>query len=680
MDNVGTGDPTPYGAASEDAEEVRVTGMSLYDGVRRRRRTRLLVGVAVVVLVAGGGLLAWWFLRDVPEDPALVAGAFASGWAGGSIADVALVDAADDPDAALDELTGGLGAEPPAVEVVEVDDPAADDDPLHTTATLEVTWTVAQGRTWTYETTADLVRAEDELTWSVRWDPTLVHPELAAGLRLRADRTQPERGDVLAADGSAIVTEREVVDVGIQRSRAEDLGTLVDDLTDALSDVLGVEIDAASLRDRVEEAGEDQFVQVVTLRRPDYDQVRERIFPLPGTVFNERTTPLAPSREFARFTLGTVGAVTAEMIEEQPDRYVAGDVAGRGGLQGAYDERLFGTPGVRVLLVGEDAPDDPVLFAEDPVPGESVTVTLDPRVQRAADAAVQGTDHATALAVVRPSDGHVLALANSDEATFDIARTGQLPPGSTFKVVTTAALLSQTDLTPDTSVECPPQTVIDGRPIPNAESQQLGTVPFRTVFANSCNTAFAQLSQDLSPTALQEAGRWFGLGQDPSIGLPAFGGQVPETTGATDLAESAIGQGRILASPLAMARLMGTVAEGRPPPLSLLLEPAPEEDAGTPDALPNGIADTLDRLTRLVVTDGTATSMQDVPGGPVHGKTGTAEFDDEDGNRRTHAWFMGFQGDLAFAVVVTDTDNGFGGELAAPVARDLLTTLADADG
>ena len=68
--------------------------------------------------------------------------------------------------------------------------------------------------------------------------------------------------------------------------------------------------------------------------------------------------------------------------------------------------------------------------------------------------------------------------------------------------------------------------------------------------------------------------------------------------------------------------------------------------------------------------------MAGTPGGPVHGKTGTAEFTAEDGTLRTHAWFVGYQGDLAFAVVVTDTPGAYGGQVAAPVARRLLTTLA----
>lgn len=653
-----------------------MTGMALYDDVTRGRQRRRIAVLLAVVLVGAGGAAAWWFLRPVPDDPRLAASALAAAWGDGEIADAPFVDdAPTDLADAYTALVEGLATGPPDVELGEVTDPAADDDPLTASAELTVTWTLAGDRDWQYDTTADLVRAEDELDWRVVWSPALVHPDLADGVRLQARRTRPARADVLAADGSALVTDREVVDVGIQPARVDDLDQLVADLTGSLDQALGVTLDPAPIAERVRSADENAFVQVVTLREDDYLQVQEAIQPLPGTVFDRRSTPLAPTSDFARHTLGRAGPVTAEMIDEQPDRYVAGDVAGRSGLQAAYDERLFGTPGIEVALVGDGAPDDPVLFSDDAVAGDPVTVTLDEQVQRAADAAVEGTGFATGLAVVRPSDGHVLALANSSEAGFDVARTAQVPPGSTFKLVTTQALLDATDLGPDTTITCPNAVEVGGRTITNAESQELGEVPFRTAFVNSCNTAFVQLSQELGSTALRDAARRFGVGADWSLGLDAFPGEVPETGDEVDLAATAIGQGRSLVSPLAMAGVAATVANGGFPGLSLVLEPDPEDpDAST--ELPQDHATLLQELTRGVVTGGTGTTLDGAPGGPVHGKTGTAEFAGPDGELRTHAWFVGYQGDLAFAVVVTDTPGAYGGDVAAPVARRLLESLA----
>ncbi len=655
-----------------------MTGMSLYDQVDRGRRRIRVIVVAVLAVALVGGVAAWWLLRPVVQDPEVAAAALARAWSQDRIEDAPIAtDPATDVGERYAALVEGLGADPPRVGVVSVAEPG-EQDPLTTTAELEVAWSLGDGREWSYDTVVELRRGEDELEWTVRWQPEVVHPDLAEGLRLERRRTTPPRAEILTVDGAALVANREVVDVGIEPRRTEDVAELVADVTAALADVLDVEIDADDLAQRVADAANDAFVAVVTLREDDYLQVQDRIQPLPGTVFRRRQLPLAPTRDFARFTLGTAGPVTAEMIEDQPDHYVAGDVAGRSGVQAAYDDRLFGTPGVEVVLVGDEPPEDPVLFTDEPVPGDPVTVTLDQAVQQAADAAVEGTGFATAMAVVRASDGHVLALANSAEATFDIAREGQVPPGSTFKIVTTQALLAETDLTEDTPIDCPNEVTVGGRTITNAEAQQLGTVPFRTAFVNSCNTAFVQLSQQLESGSLEAAARRFGLGRELSIGLDAFGGQVPETGDAVDLAAAAIGQGRNLVSPLAMAGAVATVANGRFPGLALVTEPAPDGDDSTPEPLPDAHAELLGSLMRGVVTGGTGTALEGTPGGEVHGKTGTAEFADEAGDLRTHAWFVGYQGDLAFAVAVTDTPDAYGGDVAAPVARRFLEAMAGA--
>jgi cell division protein FtsI/penicillin-binding protein 2 len=123
----------------------------------------------------------------------------------------------------------------------------------------------------------------------------------------------------------------------------------------------------------------------------------------------------------------------------------------------------------------------------------------------------------------------------------------------------------------------------------------------------------------------------------------------------------------VLASPLSVAVSAAAVADGRLRPPRLLMATAA---AAPGPALPE--ADALRTLMRAVVTEGTASVLRDVPGEPVSGKTGTAEFGTEV-PPRTHAWFTGFSGDLAFAVLVED--GGFGGRVAAPLAGELLRAL-----
>jgi cell division protein FtsI/penicillin-binding protein 2 len=154
----------------------------------------------------------------------------------------------------------------------------------------------------------------------------------------------------------------------------------------------------------------------------------------------------------------------------------------------------------------------------------------------------------------------------------------------------------------------------------------------------------------------------------------AFAGSIPENNSSTDKAAASIGQGRNLTSPLSLAVMTSSVARGSFIPPALVTEPAPE---GSPSRegqpLDGTVAGQLQDLMREVVVDGTATALKGTPGGAVHGKTGTAEHGTKT-PPETHAWFVGYQGDVAFAVLVEEGKSG--GTVAAPVAKDFLTRLA----
>jgi cell division protein FtsI/penicillin-binding protein 2 len=156
----------------------------------------------------------------------------------------------------------------------------------------------------------------------------------------------------------------------------------------------------------------------------------------------------------------------------------------------------------------------------------------------------------------------------------------------------------------------------------------------------------------------------FGFG-GYDLPVPAFTGRFPPPRDVVERAAAAIGQARVEASPLHMASVAAGVSSGtwRAPRLVRSAPPGPEK--------PISVAPTLRELMRLVVTSGTGTAAN-IAGAPVYGKTGTAEF----GTRQppqTHAWFVGFRNDLAFAVLVEG--GGFGGDVAAPLAARFLQSL-----
>lgn len=608
-----------------------------------------------------------WGARDLGLFPADVPyAAVTDGLAGVSPAELF---GAPVPGEGDDELTP-VWPESIALGPVERDGDAA-------SGTLTVTWPFgADG--WTYDVTVAAARSADDGsggvlgafdtsggTWQAVVTTSTVHPDLTEGAVLASEREVPERGDVLGRDGEPVVEPRNVVEIGVEPSRVEDLDTL----TSALAGAVG--IDGAGLAERVEAAGPDEFVPVITLRREDYEPVRDVVRAQTGVVFREGQQPLAPTRAFARATLGRVGPATAELVEESGGRIQPGDVTGLSGLLRQYDERLAGTAGFSVVAAAGEQRTG--LFTQEPVPGEDVRLALDVDVQNAADqaaaSAAEGNGNVAVVAIDVPT-GDVLAVANTPVTGTDRALTGTYPPGSTFKAVSTAAFLGEGLVTPEQTVPCPQTATVDGRAIGNVEDSELGDVPFRTDFARSCNTAFVGLADQLRTGALADVAAGFGLGGEWGVGVPTATGSVPVEESDVEKAAASIGQGRVLASPLAMAQVAATVAAGEWRQPRLVLDPAPDAaEAPQPDA---AVLATVRDLMRDVVTDGTATALADVPGDPVHAKTGTAEYGTEQ-PPRTHAWTIGFQGDIAFAVLVED--GGSGSRVAVPVAETFLRLL-----
>jgi len=148
---------------------------------------------------------------------------------------------------------------------------------------------------------------------------------------------------------------------------------------------------------------------------------------------------------------------------------------------------------------------------------------------------------------------------------------------------------------------------------------------------------------------------------------------VPVPTSPVELAAAAFGQGRILVSPLALANVAAAIARGRWQAPQLVLGAGPTRPPLGPKLPPASVA-TLRTLMRQVVTSGTGTALAAQAGPPVYGKTGTAEVGAQH-PPRTDAWFIGYQGDIAFAALVADTHNGFGGTVAAPIINRFLTDL-----
>jgi cell division protein FtsI/penicillin-binding protein 2 len=621
-------------------------------------RRRLLPWFVVVALVGAGAVGIWALVRQPAGRSAdEAAAAFAAGWTRGDFRDVPFSNTTGrDATNRYRRLVAGLGSSRVQARVSGTETHGGDG-----VARVGVRWSLP-GTTWSYTAKAALARRDGG--WTIRWQAADIHPRLRAGDRLELTRVAAERGEILGGDGRALVKERPVVHVGVEPARVRNLQTL----TQRLAALLGV--DATPLARRIRAAKPHVFVDVITLRREDYEALRSRLHPLHGTVFARGTLPLAPTRTFARALLGSAGPATAQLIDASHGRLHAGDITGLSGLQAQYDRRLAGRPGLRVEARRRGR--SRVLFAHAPASGLPVATTLDERVQAKADSALAGVREPSALVALDIASGDIRAVAvGPDGGSYDLALEGRYPPGSAFKIVTSQALLAD-GLRPDDTVSCPASEVVDGKEFHNAEHEVLGDIPFDVAFAQSCNTAFVGLAARLPFGAESQAAGLFGIGRSWRLGVPAFSGSAPVATDAVDRAAAAFGQGRVLVSPLALAAVAAGVARGRWREPRLLRAPAAGPQAEGP---PIAETPTLRRLMREVVVSGTGTAALSVPGAPVYGKTGTAEYGN-DVPPRTHAWFIGWQGKLAFAVLVADTKDAFGGDVAAPIAARFLESLA----
>uniref|UniRef100_UPI00069CBFD2 penicillin-binding transpeptidase domain-containing protein n=1 Tax=Nocardiopsis sp. RV163 TaxID=1661388 RepID=UPI00069CBFD2 len=378
---------------------------------------------------------------------------------------------------------------------------------------------------------------------------------------------------------------------------------------------------------------------------------------------------------------GSLGEATEEDVERLGPAYSVGDTVGVSGLQRTYEERLAGEAATTLLMVDAAAAEDPdsleateenTVATLDGADGEDVVTSIDMAVQNAASNAVIDSADPAGLVAVRPSTGEILAAANVPGG-FNRAFEGQYPPGSSFKIISYSSLLDN-GMSMDATMNCPKEYDLGGWPFVNAGDAEYGAQTVTEAFATSCNTALVeQVGDRLSSDTLQASAEQFGMNAPLDIGVPTLEPSFPPVDSATMLGAQSIGQGQILTSPLHMSTVPAAVADGSWRHPVLVTEPAQE---GLPEPRAIAQAEALRTMMRAVVTEGTA---EDVPfQGEVHAKSGTAEFGtaedaDEDGELPSHAWMVGFKGDVAFAVVVEG--GGGGSSVAGPLAASFTNGL-----
>lgn len=538
---------------------------------------------------------------------------------------------------------------------------------------------------------------------------------LADGNRIRIVPSMAPRGTFYDRNGELLVTNRPGFSVSLLPLTAP----ISDDVIDRLSDLLKVPTD--EIKTKI--AGHSGFnpIRIKTDVTPDIVSIiEEQKSQYPGVVIE--VTPIRDYilKQEGAHTFGYVSEINDTELEKMKDEgYKSGDIIGKFGLEKVYDKELRGENGGQQVEVDVSGKPVQILGRKEPIPGDDLELTIDINLQQAAEKDVdeqltQIGAHAAAAVVMNPQTGEILAMVSRpafDPNLFahgisskdwnqlnnnpyhpmdNKTITGEYPPGSTFKIVTGTAALTEGVVTPDEQIfDSGHHWII---PKGNADGEALGWLNFRTALAHSDNVYFYEMGNRLGIDRLEKYARMFGLGAKTGIDLPY------EATGLvanrrykeknfddgewylSETFDAAIGQGFNLVTPLQAAMVMGEIAADgkryKPHVVNRIIAPdgsvvkdfqpellsqldVPEEDIKL-------VQDGLHDVTKY----GTAASSFRGFTVDIAGKTGTAE----NSQGRDHGWFVAYgpfdNPNIVVAVIVEN--GGYGSQSAVPIGRKIL--------
>jgi penicillin-binding protein 2 len=541
--------------------------------------------------------------------------------------------------------------------------------------------------------------------------------ELSEKNRIRIRPVAAPRGILFDRNGLALVDNRPAFTLSLIPREMEDRDTVLARLSVLLK------IPLAELEGSLDRVPADSM-RAVRVRRglslEEVTKVEERKLELPGVLVEVEPQRVYPTSTFAAHLLGFVREVSDEQMKQ--GRYRRGDMIGQSGLERVLDEYLRGRDGGERIEVDALGRPVQVMKREEPYPGAQVVTTVDRRIQEAAERAMAG--RAGAVIVMDPRNGDVLAMTSSpafplDRFTGNLDREewlrvvrdpmtplmnralqSQYAPGSLFKVIVTAAGLQEGSLTPMDRTYCNGEYHLGAWTFKDWKEGGHGHVDLRSALVQSCNIFFYQAGLKVGPEAIARYARAFGLGAPSGIDLGSEKpGLVPfaewrrhrSVRGwqAGDTINMSIGQGQLLVTPLQVARMMAAVANG-----GILWKPrlvqrvelgdgslaysASSKMTGRVDLSPVVWSFLRHALTGVVNEGGTGAAAR-IPGVEIAGKTGTAQSiaKSDSAKGQDHAWFASFAPaeDPQYVVVVLVERGGRGGQVAAPIARQIYQAI-----
>ncbi|APG27407.1 penicillin-binding protein 2 [Syntrophotalea acetylenivorans] len=535
------------------------------------------------------------------------------------------------------------------------------------------------------------------------------------------------RGPIVDRDGHMLVDNRPAFRITALRQEVEEPEKMLTRLAELLA------LDLEILQERWAAGRRFPRYRPVPLAddvsRQALERVMEHSYELPGILTEVRPVRFYPHGESAAHLFGYLGEITEEELRAAPyQAYHPGDFVGKNGLERGIEQYLTGIPGERRVEVDVKGKKLRILKTQEPVPGNRVTLTINRDLQLATEEAFG--DQAGAAVALDINTGEVLAMVSTpcyDPSLFargitgkewvellhnpldplqNRALKGQYPPGSIFKIVTALAALESGKATARTKVDCQGALTVGNRSFRCWKKGGHGVTDLKKALKESCDVWFYEVSQQVGIDRIADMARRLGLGEPTGLGLAGERqGLIPDQQwkqqkfndrwyrGETLIAS--IGQGYILTTPLQLATMMATVANGgtvlRPYLVKHIEDMAGETQQQTQPQivrkahLNKSQLDALRRGLEAVVNEPHGTAwMSRIKELPYAGKTGTSQVVHQRKRRekdaeipyrlRDHALFSAYapaaNPQIAVAVVVEHGSHG--SSAAAPIAKAMF--------
>ena len=551
--------------------------------------------------------------------------------------------------------------------------------------------------------------------WLVQWESGLIMPELSGGKKLALSIIPPTRGDIYDNNGDIIAANADAVALGVVPDQVGE--DQIGNLAALLSLVTGI---PTNMIVETINTGGGSYVPIGEISAQTYAQRYTALNSFSGLVINEYTSRYYYNQGVAPQVIGYLLSISPEQYDDYRQRGYAGDEkVGASGLEKWGEEYLRGKPAAELYVVNADGTYSTMLGRSDPKAADTIYTTIDKDLQLLVQKALYG--FTGAIVVIEVDTGRVLAMASSpsfDPNNFmpqnynsqwvlndlvndqgyplwNRAAQSAYPLGSVFKLVTSAAALESGLYTPDSRFECTSQfTELPGF-VGNdwtydKELPPSGNLTLVEGIMRSCNPWFYHLGLDLyrqkGATYLSEWARAFGFGEATNIGAVAEEvGQINDPTTEGAAVQMGIGQGDMLVTPLQVANMVASIANGGTLYRPQIIEKITSLDGTalqefTPEVIreipvKDSTLEAIKQGMELVVRNERGTAYRRFLGmaTPIYGKTGTATTSIED----PHSWFAGFtdannpdKPDIAVAVVLEFA--GDGSAYAAPVFRRVI--------